>query len=288
MTVESFRGPGGATLSYRRDDFTDPWIEAPTIVLQHGFPRNSNMFYAWVPHLARDFRVVRPDLRGLGLSKVPSQGFENSLESLRSDAVALFDHLNADKVIWVGEATGGLLGMTLGALVPERIMGVIVFTSSLSMTNWRLPEYAKDLAPGEAVLGTDGMAYMQRAGMRAWARACAKTRPWLQREPSPDYVEWYVNELTNNDPLLCAEFFRPMPAVDVRPYLPAMRVPLLYLDGTWGHALDRDDLTFLKQQACATVVEIDGPGMDLGYARPEACVTEVRAWLTSFGIGPKP
>src|SRR5439155_23473705 len=105
MSVESFRGPGGASLYYRDDDFTDPWEKRPIVILAHGHPRNSNMWYAWVPGLARDFRVVRPDLRGLGLSKVPIEGYKNSPEVLMQDAIALMDHLRADKVVWIGEAT---------------------------------------------------------------------------------------------------------------------------------------------------------------------------------------
>ena len=79
MSVESFRGPGGASLYYRYDDFTDPWEKRPIVILAHGHPRNSNMWYAWVPGLARDFRVVRPDLRGLGFH-------------LRDEIVHLLDH----------------------------------------------------------------------------------------------------------------------------------------------------------------------------------------------------
>ena len=44
MSVESFRGPGAAQLYYRYDDFTDPWEDAPTAVLCHGHPRNSNLW----------------------------------------------------------------------------------------------------------------------------------------------------------------------------------------------------------------------------------------------------
>lgn len=73
MSVQSFRAPGSVELFYRCDDFTDPWKGAPTAILQHGFPRNSNLWYAWVPLLGRYLRIVRPDLRGIGLSKVPAE-----------------------------------------------------------------------------------------------------------------------------------------------------------------------------------------------------------------------
>jgi 3-oxoadipate enol-lactonase len=54
--------PDGARIFYRVDDFTDPWSQPETILMLHGFCRNSRFWYAWVPILGRHFRVVRPDL----------------------------------------------------------------------------------------------------------------------------------------------------------------------------------------------------------------------------------
>jgi hypothetical protein len=34
---------------YELDDFTDPWKEAETIVIQHGLGRNARFWYHWVP-----------------------------------------------------------------------------------------------------------------------------------------------------------------------------------------------------------------------------------------------
>ena len=61
---------GKPALHYRVDDFTDPWKNAPTVLLQHGFGRSSQFWTSWVPYLSRFYKVVRPDLRGLGLSPV--------------------------------------------------------------------------------------------------------------------------------------------------------------------------------------------------------------------------
>ena len=44
---------------YEDDDFTDPWRSAETVVLHHGNAKNARLWYAWVPLLARQYRVVR-------------------------------------------------------------------------------------------------------------------------------------------------------------------------------------------------------------------------------------
>ena len=51
-------------MHYEIDDFTDPWKSAETILMLHGNCESGKVWFGWVPHLARDFKVVRPDMRG--------------------------------------------------------------------------------------------------------------------------------------------------------------------------------------------------------------------------------
>ncbi|TMQ25027.1 MAG: alpha/beta fold hydrolase, partial [Nitrospirae bacterium] len=47
-------------------------VEAPTVLLLHGFPTSSHMFRDLIPLLAPHFRVIAPDLPGFGFSDAPS------------------------------------------------------------------------------------------------------------------------------------------------------------------------------------------------------------------------
>src|SRR5512134_1277276 len=69
-------------MHYLVDDYTDPWCEPETILLLHGNCESSATWYAWVPHLARHFRVVRPDMRGYGASTPVPSDFPWSLDAL--------------------------------------------------------------------------------------------------------------------------------------------------------------------------------------------------------------
>ena len=51
---------------YVADAYTDPRAQKPRLVLQHGYSRLSAFFHQWVPYLARSYRILRADLRGLG------------------------------------------------------------------------------------------------------------------------------------------------------------------------------------------------------------------------------
>jgi pimeloyl-ACP methyl ester carboxylesterase len=49
---------------YREDWFGEPWRKPETAVLIHGNAESSIVWYAWMPRLAQEFRVLRPDLPG--------------------------------------------------------------------------------------------------------------------------------------------------------------------------------------------------------------------------------
>ena len=68
-------------LFYREDWFGEPWRKPEPAVLIHGNDESSIVWYGWVPRMAQEFRLLRPDLPGFGRSKIPA-GFEWSLPNL--------------------------------------------------------------------------------------------------------------------------------------------------------------------------------------------------------------
>jgi pimeloyl-ACP methyl ester carboxylesterase len=50
---------------------THQTIDAPAILLLHGFPTSSQMFRNLMPQLAGEYRVVAPDYPGFGHSAYP-------------------------------------------------------------------------------------------------------------------------------------------------------------------------------------------------------------------------
>ena len=61
----------GCELFYTIDDFTDPWTEPQIVVMHHGMAKNHKLWFGWVPIIARHYRVIRFDMRGMGQSDVP-------------------------------------------------------------------------------------------------------------------------------------------------------------------------------------------------------------------------
>jgi pimeloyl-ACP methyl ester carboxylesterase len=93
--------------------------EGPPLLLVHGWPET---WYAWrlvMPALARDFRVIAVDQRGIGLSDKSQGGYDTGTQA--RDLVALMGALGHERFALVGHDTGFTIGYALAADHPERV-----------------------------------------------------------------------------------------------------------------------------------------------------------------------
>jgi pimeloyl-ACP methyl ester carboxylesterase len=89
------------------------------VLLLHGWPQH---WYEWrgvVPALSERYRLLMPDLRGLGWTEVTKRGYEK--ENLARDQIALLDALGIDRVKLIGHDWGGYAGFLMCLLAPERV-----------------------------------------------------------------------------------------------------------------------------------------------------------------------
>ena len=128
------RRSGEPDLYYDLDDFTDPWANAPYILLQHGFGRSSKFWYRCVPYLARFYKIIRPDLRGFGRSASNADpNAEFKIEDCIRDFEAILDAVGAESVHYCGESLGGILGMPIAAERPNRIRTLTLIASRVKL-----------------------------------------------------------------------------------------------------------------------------------------------------------
>ena len=93
--------------------------EGDPLVLLHGWPQH---WYVWrhlIPRLADTYRVICPDLRGLGWTEAPPDGYEK--ETLGDDVLRLIEALGLDRVRLVGHDWGGMAGFLMCLKAPERV-----------------------------------------------------------------------------------------------------------------------------------------------------------------------
>src|SRR5438045_7712291 len=137
----NFTASDGLSLAYYTDDFTDPWKKAPTLVLLHAAMGSARRYFAWVPHLSRDHRVVRLDLRGHGRSQIPPADRLLTLDRLVLDVAELLDHLGVGEAHVVGNSAGGYLGQQLAMTRPERVRSLCLFGSTPGLKNSQAPSW---------------------------------------------------------------------------------------------------------------------------------------------------
>jgi pimeloyl-ACP methyl ester carboxylesterase len=91
----------------------------PPLVLLHGWPQHWYMWRHVMPTLATSYRVIAPDLRGLGWSDAPHDGYDK--EQLATDLLRLLDTLGLDRIRLAGHDWGGIVGFLTCLRAPERV-----------------------------------------------------------------------------------------------------------------------------------------------------------------------
>lgn len=101
--------------------------DAPAMVLLHGFGSSLQTWDAWEPRLASQYRVVRLDLPGGGLSGPDPTGDYTDERSM-AVLVGLLDRLGVGRAIVVGNSMGGRIAWAFAAAHPERVSGLVLIS----------------------------------------------------------------------------------------------------------------------------------------------------------------
>jgi pimeloyl-ACP methyl ester carboxylesterase/quercetin dioxygenase-like cupin family protein len=98
--------------------------QGPAVVLLHGYGETGDMWAPLAADLARDHRVIVPDLRGLGLSSRPAGGYDKKTQA--GDIAGVLDALEIDRVDLVTHDIGNMVGFAFAAQHPERVTGFVI------------------------------------------------------------------------------------------------------------------------------------------------------------------
>lgn len=114
--LQHFTAEDGARLAYR-----DEGTGLPLLCLA-GLTRSMADFDYLAPHLP-PLRMIRMDYRGRGQSDWTGAA-SYTIQQEGRDALALLDHLGVRKAAILGTSRGGLIGMALGAVARDRVLGL--------------------------------------------------------------------------------------------------------------------------------------------------------------------
>ena len=101
------------------------------IYMQHGNPTSGFLYRKVAEHLPTDrFRIIMPTMVGLGFSsKVPVA--DHTVENHNRWLNTALSELALDKLIYVGQDWGGIIGVGALSLSPELIEGIVMMNTAI-------------------------------------------------------------------------------------------------------------------------------------------------------------
>ena len=188
-----------------------------TALCLHGNPTWSYLYRHMIPvFTGAGLRVVAPDLIGFGRSDKPDDESAHTFDLHRSMLLALIEQLDLKNIVLVCQDWGGLFGLTLPMVMPERFTRLLVMNTQM----------------GTGVL---------TEGFRQW-RAFSNSHPDL---PVGQLLARGKPDLTEAE---AAAYDAPFPDADYKAALRAF--PNLVPDGSdaQGAAVSREALDFWRDE----------------------------------------
>lgn len=286
------------------DTFTSRYIDAgglrqhavtggdgPPLLLVHGWPQT---WYAWrlvMPALARDFEVIAPDQRGIGLTDKPRDARYDP-GTLANDLVALMDTLGHQRFAVVGTDTGLPISYALAADHPDRVARValaevpgppgavpqppLFLPEPLNNKLWHIPVNRLDKLNEQLARGREDLYFGYEFAIQAATKL-------------PDeVVDYYVGLLTNPDALRGTfAFYREwdtMMAQNAERAKRPLPMPVLGIGGETSHAAEvANALKPLANHVQSAV--IPGAGHWFAEEAPQETVAALTTFLAPYRDG---
>jgi aminoacrylate hydrolase len=243
----------------------------PPLLLVSGLGGSAGFWEGNATTLARSFRVIRFDQRGIGAStrgEAPC-----TIDQLALDCLALLDAAEVERAVLLGHSTGGCIGQSLARQAAHRLDGLI-----LSATWLRPSRYMTGLfGTRRAILADNPQAYAATAALLsyppAWIEAnWATYEKALAQAPATPQAQQVVRERI--DALL---------AFDGSAHVAALVMPVLILGA-------RDDMivpAFLQEELAAKLpgsrkTMLDSGGHFFPVSRPDAFTATVAEWVSEL------
>jgi pimeloyl-ACP methyl ester carboxylesterase len=198
---------------------------------------------------------------------------EWSLDGLVEDMRKFVDGLELGRVHYIGESSGGIVGLAFAARYPDRLLSLTLSAVPLDVSPPKNDIFKvgfPDSATAKRMLGPEG-----------WTRAMMQ-RGVISSGESSEYEEWALRAMSATPERalvgLGSTIYPPNPALGS--LLPAVNVPVLVL------APARSPVTPLEDQLAMTaalpdarMAIIDGPGHEIQVDRRDECIAAVQRFI---------
>jgi 3-oxoadipate enol-lactonase len=250
----------GYRLYWCVDDFTDPWKNAPTVLLIHGFAETNEAWRAWVPHLARDYRVLRIDRRGFGKSDPMPVDFAWSLDRMVDDTVSFIE----------AHAEGG-----------THVIGCKIATPLSIRLAVRRPDLVKSLVlcggPAAAPNGEPWARHIEEHGAKSWAAMTMDAR--MGPEMPAAAKQWWTEFMGASHTSTMIGFLRNLAKIDVSADVDAIRCPTLVVATDSPYRPLAQVTPWQSRIPNSRLATIPGGGFHPAAVVPDLCAETALAFL---------
>jgi len=269
--VPSLRVSPDCTLHYVVDDYSDPWREPQTVLMLHGNAESGAAWYGWVPHLARHFRVVRPDMRGFGASTPMPRDFPWTLDRICDDYIALMDALGIARFHVVAAKIGGTVARHFAARDAGRVL-------TLTLAGTPVPKRA--VGPRAELVEE-----FETKGVGHWARRTMAGR--LGSRFPPEGLEWWIRFMARTPVSTIVGFNATINYSDIRADVAKIACPALVIT-TDESGLSSVEETRAWQEAIpgSELLVIPGNSYHVAASHAERCAAATVDFVTRRGASP--
>lgn len=211
---------------------------APALLLLHSLGTDGRVWEPQAAALADRFRVIRPDLRGHGLSAAtPGPG---SMAQFARDVLGVLDALGVGQAHVGGLSIGGMVAQQLAAMTPHRVASLVLCDTALAIPP---PEFWRERA---GIVRARGMAAIADAVVARWVTPAAL---------GTAATEGLRTMLLRTDPEGYAAAAEAIAAADLSESTARLRLPALVLVGA-------EDLATPQAAAAALAAAIPGARLE--------------------------
>jgi 3-oxoadipate enol-lactonase len=243
-------------LFYEDDWVGPPWLNPEPALLIHGAGESSAAWFGWVPRLAQQFRLLRPDLPGFGRSAVRDD-FEWSVANLARGLDELLDKLAIGSAHIIGAKLGGAIAMQFATAYPKRTRSLVVCSGPIS--------------PPQLVVAS-----ISRSNN--WWNETQRQR--LGSDAPPELIEHWNTLMASADPRAQRGVLRAASALNLEPVLSSISSPTLVIT-TDRSALQSVEsvLDYQRKIPNSRLLVLPSDGYHVAVAKADECVSNVVAFI---------